>query len=483
MDDVSFEEPGELGLVRLGGLLELGVLQGQLQAGGGSTVVDRHAGVGGEAVLDPADVRPDGPLLVPELPRDHASRGSHIAAGAEDILEALSKELAKCKIEADILQVGCIGLCYAEPLIEVIKPGKPSVFYANLTPELVAEIVNDYLLLDNPRADLALGTRQEGSLKGIPRLFDLPVLKPQVRITLRNCGNIDPENIHYYIANDGYEGLRKALDMNPQEVIDEIKKSGLRGRGGAGFPTGSKWQFCHDAPGTSKYIICNADEGDPGAFMDRAVLEGDPHAVLEGMLIGAYAIGATNGYIYIRAEYPLAIKRLRVALQQMEECGLLGDNIIHSEVPATRQLMDCYARFGHSVVGVEAVPEERIPRYGIVGGKRIEDSVHEITTVVEKPSIEESPSNLAIAGRYILTPEIFGVLENLPKGTNNEVQLSDALAALLETQPVYSCTIEGKRYDIGDRLEYLKAQVEYGLTREELREAFAAFLEKITESR
>ncbi len=253
-----------------------------------------------------------------------------MAAGAEDILVALGKELASRKIEADIIQVGCIGLCYAEPLIEIIKPGMPSVFYANLTPELVAEIVNDYLLLDNPRADLAFGTRQEGFLKGISRLSDLPVLKPQVRITLRNCGNIDPEDIRYYIASGGYGGLRKALDMKPQEVIDEIKKSGLRGRGGAGFPTGSKWQFCHDAPGTTKYIICNADEGDPGAFMDRAVLEGDPHAVLEGMLIGAYAIGASNGYIYVRAEYPLAIRRLRVALQQMEERGLLGDNIMDS---------------------------------------------------------------------------------------------------------------------------------------------------------
>ena len=253
-----------------------------------------------------------------------------MAAGAEDILQALGKELEKNSIKADIMQVGCIGLCYAEPLIEVIKPGKPSVFYGNLTPELVAEIVRDWLAGDNPRPDLALGTRGEGTLEGIPKLFELPVLKPQIRIVLRNCGNIDPANIGHYIANGGYEGFIKALKMKPQEVIDEMKKSGLRGRGGAGFPTGMKWQFCHDAPGTVKYIVCNADEGDPGAFMDRAVMEGDPHAVLEGMLIGAYAIGASEGYVYIRAEYPLAIKRLIVALKQMEECGLLGDNILGS---------------------------------------------------------------------------------------------------------------------------------------------------------
>ena len=253
-----------------------------------------------------------------------------MASGAEGILEALNKELAKNNVTADIVQVGCIGLCFAEPLFEVVKPGKPSVFYGNLTPAFVAEIVRDWLAGDNPRPDLAMGTRGEGTLEGIPRLFDLPVLKPQVRIALRNCGNIDPANIYHYIANGGYEGFAKVLKMKPQEVIDEVKKSGLRGRGGAGFPTGMKWQFCHDSPGTIKYIICNADEGDPGAFMDRAVMEGDPHAVLEGMLIGAYGIGASEGYVYIRAEYPLAIKRLIVALKQMEECGLLGDNILGS---------------------------------------------------------------------------------------------------------------------------------------------------------
>jgi NADH-quinone oxidoreductase subunit F len=252
------------------------------------------------------------------------------AAGAEDVLKAFEEELRKNSIKADIIQVGCIGLCYAEPLVEIAKPGKPSIFYGNLTPELAAELVSDYLVADNPRPDLALGSRGEGTVEGIPELFDLPVLKPQVRIALRNCGNIDPGDIDHYIASGGYEGLNEVLKMEPQEVIDEVKKSGLRGRGGAGFPTGQKWQFCHDAAGSQKYIICNADEGDPGAFMDRAVLEGDPHSVLEGMLIGAYAMGASEGYIYIRAEYPLAIRRLKVALEQMEEYGQLGEGIMGS---------------------------------------------------------------------------------------------------------------------------------------------------------
>ncbi|MEJ2739600.1 MAG: NADH-quinone oxidoreductase subunit NuoF, partial [Dehalococcoidia bacterium] len=252
------------------------------------------------------------------------------AAGADSIVETIEKRLAELNIKADIVKVGCIGLCYAEPLIEIIKPGKPGIFYGSLTPETAAEIIRDYLVKDDPRPDMAMGTRGKGTVKGIPDLFELPVLKPQVRISLRNCGIIDPENINHYIANGGYEGLMNALSKTPQEVIDVIKQSGLRGRGGAGFPTGLKWQFCHDAAGDMKYIICNADEGDPGAFMDRALLEGDPHAVLEGMLIGAYGIGASEGYIYIRAEYPLALSRLRVALTQMEEYGLVGENIMGS---------------------------------------------------------------------------------------------------------------------------------------------------------
>jgi len=246
------------------------------------------------------------------------------------VLEAINSELAKHNIEATIIQVGCIGLCYVEPLVDIIKPNRPRISYGNVTPEIVPQLIEDYIIKDNPRPDLALGTIGTGSVDGIPKLFQLPMLKPQIRIALRNCGTIDPENINHYIANGGYSGLVKALGMTPQEVIDEVKKSGLRGRGGAGFPTGLKWDFCRKAAGTVKYLICNADEGDPGAFMDRSLLEGDPHAVLDGMLIGAYAIGATQGYIYIRAEYPLAIERLKLALHQISDSGLLGHNILGS---------------------------------------------------------------------------------------------------------------------------------------------------------
>ena len=254
------------------------------------------------------------------------------AAGAGPVLEAINATLAQHKLEATITQVGCIGLCYTEPLVDIIKPGRPRICYGNVTPEIIPQLIEDYIINDNPRPDLALGTLDEGSINGIPKLFELPMLKPQVRIALRNCGIIDPENINHYIASGGYSGLEKALGMPSEAVIEEMKKSGLRGRGGAGFPTGLKWEFCRKSPGTVKYVICNADEGDPGAFMDRSLLEGDPHAVLEGILIGAYAIGATDGYIYIRAEYPLAIQRLKVALQQMEQYGLLGDNILGSNL-------------------------------------------------------------------------------------------------------------------------------------------------------
>jgi NADH-quinone oxidoreductase subunit F len=215
-------------------------------------------------------------------------------------------------------------------MVDIIKPGKSRISYGGLTPENIPQLLEDYLIKDNTRPDLALGYIGEEKVDGIPAFFSTSVLKPQVRIVLRNCGSIDPTNINHYIANEGYSGLRKALSIKPEDVIEELKKSGLRGRGGAGFPTWMKWNFCRNAPGTEKYIICNADEGDPGAFMNRSLLEGDPHSVLEGMVIGAYTIGANQAYIYCRAEYPLALERLGLAIRQMEEYGFLGNNIMGS---------------------------------------------------------------------------------------------------------------------------------------------------------
>jgi len=253
------------------------------------------------------------------------------AAGALAVREAIEAELKRRSIDAIIVEVGCIGLCYAEPLVDIAKPGHSRICYRNVTPEIAAQLIEDCLVKDNLCPDLALGTIGDGVVDGIPHLFELPVLKSQVRIVMRHCGFIDPTNIDHYIACGGYSGLVKALGMKPEGIIEEIKRSGLRGRGGAGFPTGQKWEFCRKSHGQEKYIVCNADEGDPGAFMNRSLLESDPHSVLEGMLIGAYAIGASEGYIYCRAEYPLALERLSIALRQMEEYKLLGDNILGSD--------------------------------------------------------------------------------------------------------------------------------------------------------
>lgn len=251
-----------------------------------------------------------------------------LAAGSGAVHKVFEKELELSKVDAIIHKVGCIGTCFAEPLVEIKKPNMPSIFYNNVTPDIASLLVNDYIVNGDPRADFAMGQSKEQPFDGIPSFWGLDFFDGQVRNILKNVGKIDPENIDEYIANDGYTGIRNALKMEPKDIVETIKSSKLRGRGGAGFPTGRKWEFTRKAEDSVKYIICNADEGDPGAFMNRSLLEGDPHLVLEGMLIGGYAIGAKQGYIYIRIEYPLALERLRAAIEQMREYNLLGKNIL-----------------------------------------------------------------------------------------------------------------------------------------------------------
>ncbi len=250
------------------------------------------------------------------------------AAGSLDALATFHEESRSRGLDCSITEVGCMGLCYAEPLVCVAKPQQPGICYGEVTPQKAKKIVERYLVGDDPLPDDALGTIGDGKIEGIPRLFETPVLKPQVRRILRNCGFIDPAKIDHYLANNGYSGLVRALSMDPEQVVDEMRMSGLRGRGGAGFPTWRKWQFCRDAKGEEKYLICNADEGDPGAFMNRSLLEGDPHSLLEGMVIAGYSIGAHKGFIYCRAEYPLALERLLQAIGQAEKHHLLGDDIL-----------------------------------------------------------------------------------------------------------------------------------------------------------
>jgi NADH-quinone oxidoreductase subunit F len=253
------------------------------------------------------------------------------AAGALDTVAAFEQELKKRNAEAKVVEVGCLGLCYAEPLVTIFKPESFAVVYCNVTPQLVPRLIDGYVLGDDPCLELALGTLDGGEEGEAPYIPELARFEKELRIVMRHCGYIDPKNINHYIANGGYSVLDKALHMEPEEIIGEIKQSGLRGRGGAGFPTGLKWEITRGQLAAPKYVVCNGDEGDPGAFMDRIVLESDPHQVLEGMIIAGYAIGAKEGYIYIRAEYPLAIERVQIALNQARELGLLGKHILGTD--------------------------------------------------------------------------------------------------------------------------------------------------------
>ena len=251
------------------------------------------------------------------------------AAGALEVLRAIERELKKQKLDCPVVEVGCMGHCYAEPIVTIIKPGYPPICYRHVNPVIAERLVREFILGDDPCLEFVLAALEENDL--VPSFSDFPRAKFEKKVILKNCGHIDPEQIEHYIANGGYAALAKALQMQPEEVINEVKRSGLRGRGGAGFPTGQKWEICRNALGKPKYVICNGDEGDPGAFMDRAILESDPHSVLEGMLIAGYAIGARYGYIYVRAEYPLAVRRARLALRQARKLNLLGRNILGSD--------------------------------------------------------------------------------------------------------------------------------------------------------
>ena len=249
------------------------------------------------------------------------------SSGSVAVREAMAKELelAGLSDEVKIVQTGCFGLCANGPIMIIYPEG---TFYSHVKVDDVKEIVEEHLLKGRLVERLLHKETDEGVTETVHSLSDTKFYKKQHRVALRNCGVINPESIDEYIGTDGYQALGKVLtEMKSQEVIDTILASGLRGRGGAGFPTGRKWQFAADQPAGKKYVVCNADEGDPGAFMDRSVLEGDPHAVLEAMAIAGYAIGADEGYIYVRAEYPIAVQRLTIAINQAREYGLLGKDI------------------------------------------------------------------------------------------------------------------------------------------------------------
>ena len=254
------------------------------------------------------------------------------SSGSQKIIDALNAELAKNNLqdEVKVVMTGCFGLCALGPIMIVYPEG---AFYSRVELDMIPEIVEEHIIKGRVVKKYLYTDKAEGEeVTGTESLNDTAFYKKQIRVALRNCGVIDPEDIDEYIAYDGYEALGKVLtEMTPAEVIQVMKDSGLRGRGGAGFPTGLKWDFASRNTSKLKYVSCNADEGDPGAFMDRSVLEGDPHCIIEAMAIAAYAVGASRGFVYIRAEYPIAVNRLQIAINQAREYGLLGDNIFGTD--------------------------------------------------------------------------------------------------------------------------------------------------------
>ena len=302
-----------------------------------------------------------------------------LANGAQAVYDMFSKELKKYEIDADLLKVGCVGYCAEEVIVDVKIPGFPRISYKRVTPENVDTIIERTIVNKEPVIQKALGKYADADASiwaDIPLLKDIPFFKIQNKMVLDNCGVIDPENIDQYLARGGYRALSSVLtEKSPLDVIEDTKKAGLRGRGGGGFLTGKKWEFAYNQDNEQKYLICNADEGDPGAFMDRAVLEGDPHKVVEGMIIAAYAIGASKGYVYCRAEYPLAIKRLEKTIADAKDYGLLGENILNSGFSFDLKIKKGAGAFVcgeetaliHSIEGKRGMPRPRPPFPAVSG--------------------------------------------------------------------------------------------------------------------
>ncbi|MFP4198055.1 MAG: NADH-quinone oxidoreductase subunit NuoF [Halanaerobium sp.] len=328
-----------------------------------------------------------------------------VSSGADTLKESLEEELAANDLsgEIKIVETGCHGFCEKGPIMIVYPEG---VFYCEVQSDDVAEIVEEHLL--KGRTVERLLFKEPMTDQQIPSYQDIDFYKKQQRIALANCGQIDPEDIDEYIALGGYEAAGKALtEMDAQEVVDAVKDSGLRGRGGGGFPTGLKWQFAKNSDGDKKYVICNADEGDPGAFMDRSILEGDPHRIIEGMLVAAYAIGADEGYVYVRAEYPLAIKRLEKAIEDAEEYGLLGEDIFSSGFNFKLQIKKGAGAFVcgeetalmNSIEGKRGMPTPRPPYPAVRGLWGKPTNINNVETYANIPYIiNEGADSFAAIG-------------------------------------------------------------------------------------
>ena len=336
------------------------------------------------------------------------------SSGSAELIKRFEEQIAKNGLdkEVKVVRTGCFGLCEAGPVVIVYPEG---TFYSRIKVDDVDEIVSEHLL--KGRIVQHLIYKEKADEEQHSTLENIDFYRPQLRLALRNCGRIDPENIDEYIAFDGYRALGKALtEMTPQQVIDEVLKSGLRGRGGAGFPTGKKWQFAAASKADQKYMVCNADEGDPGAFMDRSVLEGDPHAVLEAMAIGGYAIGASVGYIDVRAEYPIAVKRLQIAIDQAREYGLLGEHIFGTDFN-----FDIFIRLG---AGAFVCGEETALMHSIEGGRgepKPKPPFPAVRGLFDKPTNINNVETLANIPQIILNGADWFTSIGTPKSTGTKV--------------------------------------------------------------
>ena len=321
-----------------------------------------------------------------------------LGAGAGKTLEKVRQYLSEKKIEADVVQVGCIGMCSAEPLLDVQLPGRSRVSFQKVTEEKVEDLLNQVLTENIPEEGILGQFRNQAmeSWDTIPYMDEHPFFAPQTRFVLAGCGMIDPGKIEEYIAFGGYIAFAEMIRTKTrEEVCDLVEASGLRGRGGGGFPTGRKWKFALKTPSDQKYLVCNADEGDPGAFMDRAVIEGDPFRLLEGIAIASYAIGATKAYIYIRAEYPLAIERLVEAIRQAKAYGLLGHNILDSGFNLEITLKKGAGAFVcgeetaliNSIEGKRGMPRPRPPFPAVKGLFDHPTIINNVETLANLPSL------------------------------------------------------------------------------------------------
>jgi NADH-quinone oxidoreductase subunit F len=377
-----------------------------------------------------------------QVPKIHIGMATcGIASGALETKKAFEETLAERNIEALIHPVGCIGHCYAEPIVIIDHPdsGFPPIFYHEVTAGKAQMLAKLFLEEGDPRFEHVLGATVENDL--IPSVMEFSRFNQEKRVVMEKCGYIDPEDIYDYIAEGGYSALVKVLKLTPDKIIREVRKSGLRGRGGAGFPTGKKWELAMHAEGQIKMVICNADEGDPGAYMDRTILESNPHQVLEGMAICAYAVGANKAYVYVRAEYPLAVKIVTKAIQQAKELGLLGKSILDTTFDLEIDVFQGSGAFVcgeetaliRSIEGYRGMPRHRPPypvEKGLWGHPTV---INNVKTLASVPSILENGATWfrGIGTKNSPGTAIFSVVGNVVHAGLVEIPMGVTLRTLI----------------------------------------------------